>query len=238
METIAPRELAAQWDNVGLMAGDPEQEVSSILVALDPSEEVIRHALKTGSDLVLTHHPLFFHPIRSLDLSEPTARKAALLLQHGIALVSLHTNLDAAPGGVADQLAARLGLADIERRGMLRIGRVTPTPLEAWVTSLAFPGTRICAAGRSVSLVAACPGSGMDLWREACDAGCDTLVTGDVRYHGAIAAREAGLNVVDLGHFASEALIVQPLAERLRRLLPGIEQHAYAGTDIFKTLER
>lgn len=236
LETIAPRALAQDWDNAGLMVGDPDREVRTLLVALDPSLAAIRQARDMGVDLILTHHPLFFQPLRRLNLADVTARKAAMLLEGGVALVSMHTNLDAAEGGVADQLAARLGLADIQRRGMLRLGNVAPQPLEAWVGALGFSMARLCAADRPVARVAACPGSGLDLWREA--QGCDTLVTGDVRYHGALEAVEAGLNVVDLGHYATEALVLEPLARRLRQVLPGIATHVHPGADIFTTLTR
>ena len=233
---IAPFDLSQDWDNTGIMVGDPDQEIHSILIALDPSPEAIGHALTSGIDLIITHHPLFFEPIKSLNLAYGPARKAALLIQNRMALVSMHTNLDAAPDGVADMLAARLGLREVQGLGMLRRGMIDPQPLDVWVRSLPFPGVRICAAGRDVASVAVCPGSGMDLWTAALEAGCDTLVTGDVRYHRAIEAVEAGLNIVDLGHYGSEAVIIEPLAERVRSLLPTVRTTAFEGADIFTSL--
>lgn len=236
MDAIAPVEGALEWDNVGIMVGDPDQEIRSILVALDPSLEVIGHALAQQIDCILTHHPLFFEPLKALNLSEGTARKAALLMQNRMALVSMHTNLDIAPGGVADVLSERLKLSEVRTMGMLRLGIVEQQALEVWVRTLEFQGVRICSSGRDVHRVAACPGSGIDLWPQALHAGCDTFVTGDVHYHRARDAVEAGLNIVDLGHYGSEAAIVKPLAERLRAMLPGIESTAYEGSDIFTSI--
>jgi putative NIF3 family GTP cyclohydrolase 1 type 2 len=92
---------------------------------------------------------------------------------------------------------------------------------------------RVIDAGRDVCTVGACPGSGMDYWRVAHQGGCDTIVTGDVRYHAATDALEAGLNVVDLGHFCSEEMIIQPLAGKLRTKLNGTDVKAYMADDIF-----
>ena len=105
LDSIAPFETAEEWDNVGLMVGDPRREINTILVALDPSMEVIEAAQASGADLILTHHPLMLQPIRCFDLSEGVSKKIALLIQAQINLVSMHTNLDNAPGGVADELA-------------------------------------------------------------------------------------------------------------------------------------
>ncbi len=236
LNEIAPFALAQEWDNTGIMVGDPGQEIRSILIALDPTPSAIEHARTHGIDLIVTHHPLFFEPLKSLNLAYGPARKAALLMQNNMALVSMHTNLDTASGGVADVLAARLGLHEVQSLGMLRLGHIDPQPLEAWVRSLPFPNARICAAGKDVTAVAVCPGSGMDLWHEALESGCDTLVTGDVRYHRAMEAVEAGLNIVDLGHYGSEAVIVKPLAERVRSLLPAVQTTAFEGADIFTSL--
>lgn len=237
LDGIAPFETAQDWDNVGIMVGDPDQEIRSILVALDPSFPVLCHAKETETNLILTHHPLFFHPLRCLNLQDATARKTALLIENNMALVSMHSNLDAAPGGVADVLATCLGLKDAKAFGLLRLGFVEPQPLHVWVRSLPFGTARLCYAGRDVCKVASCPGSGMDLWSEALQAGCDTLVTGDVRYHIALEAHEAGINVVDLGHFETEMVVVKPLVERLHRELPALDIRAFEDKDIFMILE-
>jgi GTP cyclohydrolase I len=236
LDTIASFEAAEEWDNVGLMVGDMSSPISSILVALDPSLEVIHTAKEGGIDLILTHHPLIFHPISRIDLQDVIAKKIAMLIQTRINLISMHTNLDKAPGGVADELAKRLSLNDVRTHGYMRIGFIkkTTTPDE-WMTALSIRGARLIDAGKDVSMVAVCPGSGMEYWKHALSLGCDTFVTGDVRYHAGLDAKEAGMNVVDLGHFGTEEIIVNPLAERLKQELTGVAIHAHQGRDVFST---
>ncbi len=234
LDGIAPFDAAEPWDNTGLMVGETLREVRSVLVALDPSTEVIQAAQEYGADLIITHHPLIFTPLKRLDFQESVSRRIARLIQTSIALVSMHTNLDAAEGGVADVLADRLSLRDVQPLKVLRIGKVEqPCDLRAWAASLPFDTVRVVDAGRPVKNVCACPGSGMDFLGQAIDRACDTLVTGDVRYHAALDAKEAGINVVDLGHFATEEIIVAPLAERLGSLLPGVTTRAFGAKDVF-----
>jgi GTP cyclohydrolase I len=234
LDDIAPFEAAEEWDNVGLMVGDLESPINSVLVALDPSLEVIRSAKELGIDLILTHHPLFFQPIARIDLQDVLAKKIAMLIMTRINLISLHTNLDKAPGGVADELAKRFDLRDIITQGYLRIGFINiPTSLNKWLTTMRLKTVRLIDTGRDVSKVAVCPGSGMDYWKHAFRLGCDTFITGDVRYHAGLDAKEAGMNVVDLGHYGTEEIIVVPLAERLKQALTGVAVHAHQGRDVF-----
>jgi dinuclear metal center YbgI/SA1388 family protein len=230
LDTIAPFEAAEEWDNVGLMVGDLESPINSVLVALDPSLEVIHTAKEAGIDLILTHHPLIFQPIARIDLQDVIAKKIAMLILTRINLISMHTNLDKAPGGVADELAKRLALNDVSVNGSMRVGSISmPATLNNWITALRVRSARLVDTGRDVSMVAVCPGSGMEYWKHALSLGCDTFVTGDVRYH----AKEAGMNVVDLGHFGTEEIIVTPLAERLKQELKGVAVHAHQGRDVF-----
>ena len=234
LDVMAPFETAESWDNVGLMVGDPAQEVTAIVVSLDPSFEVIAWAQENAADCIITHHPLFFEPIRCLNLQEITAKKVSMLLASRISLVSMHTNLDTAQDGVADVLAQKLSLNNIEKNGVLRTGSVTGEKmLPLWSRDLPFENIRLVDSGTPVRLVCACPGSGMDYWRDAYASGCDTFVTGDVKYHAALDAKEAGMNVVDLGHHGTEELIVVPFMERLQQELQGVYISAYESTDIF-----
>jgi dinuclear metal center YbgI/SA1388 family protein len=114
LERLAPRELAAGWDNVGLLVGSPEQEVASLLVALDVTPEVAERAAAAGVDLIVAHHPLIFKSLKAIRTDMPQGRTLAALLAAGIAVYAAHTNLDAADGGVNDILAARLGLTDLQ----------------------------------------------------------------------------------------------------------------------------
>ena len=237
LESIAPFDAAEEWDNVGLQIGDPGSEIQAVLVALDPSYDVIRGAARSKTDLILTHHPLMLKPFSRLDLSRGVGKKLAMLIRGRMNLVSMHTNLDKAPGGVADELAARLSLCEVNSHGALRLGTLRKkTPLRDWINGLPFQTGRICDAGRDVLKIAACPGSGMEYWRQARELGCDTMVTGDVRYHAALDALEDGMNVVDLGHFGTEEVILKPLAARLRRELKGVAVRAHKGRDVFSSI--
>lgn len=234
LDAIAPFDTAEGWDNVGLMVGDPAQEVTAIVVSLDPCLGVITWAQEHAADCIITHHPLFLEPIRCLNLQEATARKVSMLMASGISLVSMHTNLDMAEDGVADILARKLSLDHIEKKGVLRMGTLEKDRmLPEWIGDLPFTAMRVVDAGRPVRRVCACPGSGMSYWREAHASGCDTFVTGDVRYHAALDALEAGMNVIDLGHHGSEELIVVPFMEKLQQELPGISVSAYESADVF-----
>jgi dinuclear metal center YbgI/SA1388 family protein len=238
LDGMAPFGTAEPWDNTGLMVGDPLMEVGSILVALDPVTETIEAAVSGGADLIVTHHPLIFSPLKRIDLQESVCRRVGVLIRSSIALVSMHTNLDAAQGGVADELSQRLSLQDVQSFGGLRAGTVgRARGLVEWVRELPFDRARVVDAGRPVQRVCACPGSGMDYLGQAAALGCDTLVTGDVRYHAALDAREQGVNVVDLGHFATEEIIVSPLAERIGEALPGLAVRACGGRDIFTQIK-
>ncbi|MDT8273295.1 MAG: Nif3-like dinuclear metal center hexameric protein, partial [Desulfomonilia bacterium] len=235
LDRIAPFETTEDWDVSGIMVGDPRQEIRMIMVALEPDSVSIEQAQRAGADLLITHHPLVFHPLRRIDLSESVPGRIERLIKEGISLVSMHTNLDTASGGVADELAKRLVLKEVQGFGALRMGTLfAPQPLRSWITTLPFPTMRIVDAGTEVRVVGLCPGSGMDAWRQAFDLGCDTFVTGDVGYHDAIDARERGMNVVDPGHFATEEIIVEPFAARLREELHGIEILAHTGGDVFQ----
>lgn len=234
LDDIAPFDTAEKWDNVGLMVGDPDQDVSTIGIALDPSFEAILWARDVKADCLITHHPLFFEPIRCINLQETIAKKISLLLNSNITVVSMHTNLDTASGGVADIFAQKLSLLDVAGRGILRIGKVREgMTLASWLSTLPFKNIRIVDANREVNQVGACPGSGMDLWKDAYDLGCDTFVTGDVRYHAALEALEAGMNVVDLGHYGTEEIIVKPFMKKLQQQLPRVYIRAYEGRDVF-----
>ncbi len=238
LDSIAPFDTAEEWDNSGLQVGDPGSDVRRVIVALDATQDVIDEAVASEASLIVTHHPLIMKPLLRLDLGRCLPSRIETLVTHGIGIVSMHTNLDRAPGGTADTLAGRLGLEDTSGHGYLRVGKVTGSPsVQEWLARLGLGGARICDARRRVEAVGACPGSGMGLWEEAFRLGCDTFVTGDVRYHDARDAVDAGMNVVDLGHFATEELVVEPLARLLKRQLKGVEVVAFRGKDVFASLD-
>lgn len=230
MESIAPQSKKESWDNVGLLCGRKDKQVTTILVALDPFEDVAEEAVTLGADLIVTHHPLIFHPLYSLTDDTAIGRTAATLLRHDIAAFSAHTNLDIAPQGVGSCLARALGLEDIsviepiEKTadgvwGLLRMGTVAPQSLNDFLAhvkrALQAPAVRYAPASEKVHRVAVGGGACADEWKSALAAGCDTFVTADARYNDFWDARDAGLTLIDAGHFYTE----NPVCTYLRRIL-------------------
>lgn len=114
MNDLAPPALAEEWDNIGLQVGDPAQTVDKVLVSLDVEERVVDEAIHQKAGLIISHHPLIFHPIKHLSYDQPIGKTVKKLIKHDIAVFSAHTNLDIVPGGVNDLLAELLGLAEVE----------------------------------------------------------------------------------------------------------------------------
>ena len=233
IESIAPPYMKMDWDNCGLLCGRKEKEVKKILVALDPFRNVIQEAIDMGADLIVTHHPLIFvKPLMAVNEDTETGRCVLELVEHGIAAINAHTNLDLAPGGVNDVLAQTLGLQNIEiinpieNYGLLRCGTADEQPLSAFLTvvkeNLRCDGLRYVDAGKAVRKVAVGGGSCADEMKEALDAGCDTFVTADVKYNQFRTAFELGLNLIDAGHFHTENPTMPVVAEKLAAQFPEV----------------
>ena len=238
IETIAPRSMKEHWDNVGLLCGSAGQQVSKILVALDPFESVCREASEAGADLLVTHHPLIFQAPKAVTDDDEVGRAIMHLIRSGISAINAHTNLDCAPGGVNDVLAATLGLTDISvidpsgvddqgrPWGLLRQGVVTEQALDTFLentkAALNCGGLRYVSGGKPVHRVAVGGGSCAGALRQVRDAGCDTFVTADVKYNQFWDAQELGVNLIDAGHFPTENPVCAVLAEKLRAAFPEV----------------
>jgi len=237
LDRIAPFHYALPWDNSGLQIGDPRQEISSALLSLEVTRSVVDEAIHRKAHLIITHHPLIFTPLKSILLNRYPGGIISRLLKEGLALVAMHTNWDAAPGGLSDLLAEKVNLQvegplEPSAQGEGGIGRVgnlpRPRTLEELATELMslLPGSWARIAGspqRKVQRVAVCPGSGGDLWPKARELGAQALITGDVKYHQARESLEEGMAILDLGHFATEAWGMGILAERVRGEIPSLE---------------
>lgn len=347
LEAWAPREWAESWDNVGLLVGAMERPVSRVLVALELTEPVLAEAEEVGAELLVLHHPPIFKPLPALRFDQGAGGRLERLIRAGISVYAAHTNLDVAPGGVNDQLAAAVGLrepqvlqptgeekllklvtfvppehadavrsalsaagagviglydqcsfeipgtgtfrplpganpylgqvGDLERAAELRLemvvpaarkqaavaallaahpyeevaydlyplanpgiarghGRVgslpAPVPLgelaEQVKQALAVPALRVVGdLDQLVTVAATAAGSGAFLFRAAAAAGAQALVTGDVDHHDAWDALDAGVAVIDPGHYASEALVLPAVAQRLQA---GLAERGLAAT--------
>ena len=237
IETLAPRSMKMDWDNVGLNVGYLNKEVTKVLVALDPFAHVCQEARDFGADLLVTHHVLIFRPGFVTDATAQ-GRNTLFLIENGIAHINAHTNLDLAPGGVNDVLAKTLGLSNIQviapmgvdtqgrEWGLLRSGEVAAQTLPEFLAvvkeKLGCDGLRYSDAGKIVRKVAVGGGSCCDEMQQALDAGCDTLVTGDVKYNDFWDAYDLGLNLIDAGHFYTENPVVSYLASQIAAQFPEI----------------
>ena len=239
VETLAPRAMKMDWDNVGLLCGSRSTPVTRILVALDPFEHVCAEAADWGAQLIVTHHPMIFRPLSSVTDETAIGRGMMTLIRSGISAVNAHTNLDQSPGGVNDVLAKRLALVNVEvlnpcgttetgeSWGLLRMGEVPEQPLDAFLnrvkTLLNCEGLRYVNGGKPVRKVCVGGGSCADGMHEAIAAGCDTFVTSDIKYNQFWDAHDLGLNLIDAGHFYTENPVVAVLAEKISAAFPEVE---------------
>ena len=235
METIAPRSMKMDWDNVGLLCGSRNATVTKLLVALDPFEHVCQEAADWGAELIVTHHPLIFQAMKSITDETSIGRGIMTLCRNGISAINAHTNLDQAPGGVNDVLAQALELEDIQiidptgdpAYGLLRCGTTTVNDLQDFLAhvkeKLGCNGLRYVDGGKPVGKVAVGGGSCAGAMLEALDAGCDTFVTADVKYNQFWDAKDLGLNLIDAGHFHTENPVIAVIAKKIAAAFPEIE---------------
>lgn len=239
LNELAPVQYQMDFDNSGFLIGDRSREVQTVLAALDITDDVIKEAVSLHADLIVSHHPLLFHPLRNVRADDLTGRKVLALAKHEIAAICMHTNLDIADGGVNDALmkvlnAETTGLLDpagTDERGQAlgcgRIGAISePMPLEAFLKDLTerlhVSGLRYCDGGKQVHRLAVCGGSGGNMLELAYDAGCDTFVTADVKYDRFLAAKELGVNLIDADHFCTENVVIPVLTEAIRNAFPSV----------------
>ena len=224
MESIAPTALAMDFDNVGLLIAPDHHEIKRVLVALDLTVSVAREAIAGQYDLVLTHHPVFWDPIKSISPDDPDTAAAYLLIRHGIGHFAAHTNLDACVGGVNDTLADLFGLQDVKPLPPDHLGRIgmLPEPVRFSVFAAqceAKLNTRGRFTGdfdrmiRSVALIGGAGGGDVEYVHQA---GCDAFVTGEMKHNQAITAEYLGVNCCVLGHYETEFPVLKPLISRLQ----------------------
>lgn len=244
--TLAPVTYKESWDNVGFLAGRKDAPVTKILVSLDADAAVAKEAAALGCQLVVTHHPLIFHAPKHVTDADPMTETLLSYLEKGVAVISMHTNLDCSPGGVNDVLADRLGLhnmevlEDGETAGLLRAGEVAPQTLPAFAAfvkdTLACPGLRYVDGGKPVRRVVVGGGACTDFIGLAAAAGCDTFVTADVKYHEFQEAVTRGINLIDAGHFETENPVCAVLRDKLAAAFPEAEVLLSAHADCVRFL--
>ena len=227
----APMEQKLDFDNVGLLVGRSDRWVKRVLTALDITDEVIREGVERDVELIVSHHPLFFD-LKSVTDATWTGERVLSLAENHIAAICMHTNLDAARGGVNDALLAAVGCTYVEELDpSTMIGRIgirpTPTALSEFLaevkSSLNSSGLRYYDAGRPVHKVAVCGGSGGGEVALAHAAGCDTYVTADIKYDPFLEAKHLGINLIDADHFCTENVVVPVLRDWIATAFPDVE---------------
>ena len=229
LEQYAPLAFQDGFDNSGLQVGDPSSGVGAALLCLDVTEAIVDEAIANKCELIVSHHPLLFHPLKHVTSATYQERCVVKAIRNGISIYSAHTSLDNAPGGVNYKIAGIIGLSDLDwleakpdGGGSGLIGNLPhPVDAEEFIRSLktAFGVQSIMyseAAGRSISRVALCGGAGSFLMDKAAAMGADCFVTGEIAYHGFFGREAAGeMVVVALGHYQSEQYTIDLLAQIL-----------------------
>ena len=231
---LAPRELAMSWDNVGHLEGNPEQDVQRVLVALDVTEPVAAEAVAQHCQLIVSHHPLMnsrWHAkeLQTLRPDVYLGRLLRTLVKADLSVISMHTNLDIAPGGVNDALAEALRIEDpgplpgdeytLCRMGRLREAVKLSDFAQSVCHALGANGVRY-SGNRMVHTVAVGGGACGDYIDTALAAGCDTFVTSDLTYHQFLDAVAKGINLIDAGHFPTEDPVCEKIIVYLRKCFP------------------
>lgn len=237
LESKWPAAYALDWDNVGLLVGDKDQDVRHIFVALDVTDETLQQAIECGADMIITHHPLMFVPMKKIVADDFIGRRIMKMIKYDIAYYAMHTNFDVK--GMADLNALSLNLQESkvleitsvqgdEIEGIGRVGVLSKEmTLEAFALyvkeCLGLENVRVYGDSDAVIHKAAISsGSGKGMGKAALHSGADVLVTGDVDYHMGIDCVAQGLCVVDAGHYGTEMVFISHVEEQLKMLLPEI----------------
>ncbi len=237
IEQVAPLRWQESYDNAGIQVGDPQAQVTGVLLCTDVTMDVIDEAIARGYNMVVSHHPLIFHGLKKLAGRDRVERMVARAIKNDIALYCAHTNMDNAPAGVSHHMAAKLHMTDVEVLeahddggtlvGSGVIGSIEPMPVMEFLRCVkaAFEVGAVRYSGDTagmVTRVALCGGAGAFLIDRARVAGAQVFVTGDVKYHDFQRADE-GIVIADIGHYESEHFTVELFAHIIARQCTGVE---------------
>lgn len=232
LDRLAPFALAEEWDNVGLLAGNPEARITTVLLGLDPTIPLLDEAIALGANTIITHHPVIFHPLKTIRTSSHTGLLLEKALTSRINLIACHTNLDNAAQGVSDALAHALGLDDLAPlvpgsaagTGVGRIGVFAPAlPVSRFLDRI-FQVLRLDTlrvVGKvpdPVRTVALCGGSGSELAETAFDMGAELYLTAEIKHSTARWAEGCGFCLIDGSHYGTEQPVMPFLLQQLRSL--------------------
>ena len=228
IDSIAPFETQESWDNSGFLVGDGNKEIKKVMVALDVAEPVLNEAFGKGAQLIISHHPVIFGALKEIH----PKNIAFLAAEKGIAVISAHTCLDIADGGVNDCLAAALGLENVEKvddgEGLMRVGELNESLscidfVKYVAEKINVGGIKYTPTEKMIKKVAVCGGSGGDLYPAAISAGADAYVTAYIKHNLFIDMRRDDFCVLDAGHFCTENTVIKPLAQKIMAAFPDTE---------------
>lgn len=221
LNSIAPFETQEDWDNSGMLVGDMNAEVKKAAVVLDITHEEIKKAKAIGADLIISHHPVIFNPIKSVTRGSVPYE----LVASSINALCCHTPLDIADGGTNDSLAKLLGIEVTRTEDpILRLGTVEPTTAENLAGKIAKTlntKVRYADAGRKIEKIAICTGAGCSLIEAAGE--IDAFITGDASHHNFLDCIQAGITLIAAGHYETEIVVVPVLVKKLQAQFPDIE---------------
>lgn len=242
LEEQWPSSYALDWDNVGLLVGDKEQEVNHIFVALDLTDEVIEEAITAKADLIITHHPLIFSGLKQVTTENLTARRVMRLIANGISCYAMHTNFDVISMAKLNEDAIKISDTTVlsitkvidtnQVYGIGRVGQIHQTMNLIQYASFvkeALKVPQVLYYGEENTIlerVAISGGSGKSVIKDARSKGADVLITGDVDYHSAMDAIAEGLTIIDAGHYGTEYIFMNYVTCTLKDLLEGVSVKA------------
>ena len=235
LEDLSPKEYALEWDNVGLLIGREYKKISKIMIALDANDEVVDYAILGKADMLITHHPLIFSPLKKITEDSITGRRVLALAEAGVAYYAMHTNFDI-KGGMAQLSADMLGLVDQEVLEICRenndsiegIGRVGSFEKNVTVTEIVEKVKKIFGLNnvifygdleKNVYKVAISPGSGKGVIAASVMKKCDLLITGDIGHHEGLDAVAEGVAIIDATHYGLEHIFMNYIKKYLETKL-------------------
>lgn len=227
LDELAPATLAEPWDNVGLIVGSPAQQVDTLLVTLDVSREALTQAAELGTQLIISHHPLLFHPRQNLRETDAEGALLCGLVRGGLSLIAAHTNWDCVAGGSNDALCQALGLKAPTDPGLYRM-----VSLDVSLDIRAFARLAEAALGAvarvypsqgPITRVLVCGGAGGEAVPSALKCGAHLMVTGELKHHELCELLHAGVGVIELGHAESEMPGVYALAKGLQNRMDALQ---------------
>lgn len=244
IESAAPKSLAYEWDNVGILCGDGEKEIKKILLTLDVNEFTVNEAIENKCDMIISHHPILMDGIKRIDFSTSLGRMLKNLIQNEIVVFAAHTNMDTAENGINKVLADIFELNNIkileengENTGLGRYGSLKSTVTlkefcEITKSKLNTPHIRVSGdLEKKIKTVAVASGSCSDIIPTALRKGCDVIITADMKYHNAMDSAESGIAVIDAGHYPTEIIVMDIFEELIKNT--GIEIVKSKNKDVF-----